>query len=176
MNNKLKDVNDAYELLKKLDAPPRLIRHAYLVGEAADLLIEKLDNIGIKLDANFVRLGVALHDVGKIIHLDELISKGNKHEADGESLLIANGVEPHLARCCRSHAQWQAMDCLLEELLIALADKLWKGKREVELEKEIIDRLSKLTSKDYWQLFIELDNHFETIASTGEERLVRSQM
>ena len=176
MNNKLKDVNDAYELLKKLDAPPRLIRHAYLVSEAADLLIEKLDNIGIKLDTNFVRLGTALHDVGKIIHLDELISKGNKHEADGESLLIANGIEPNLARCCRSHAQWQAMDCSLEELLIALADKLWKGKREVELEKEIIDRLSKLTSKDYWQLFIELDNHFETIASTGEERLVRSQI
>ncbi len=89
MNNKLKDVNDAYELLKKLNAPPRLIRHAPTVGEAANLLIEKLDNIGMKFDTNFIRLGVTLHDVGKIIHLGELISKGSKHEADGESLLIA---------------------------------------------------------------------------------------
>ncbi|MBW4601884.1 MAG: hypothetical protein KME29_20485 [Calothrix sp. FI2-JRJ7] len=66
------------------------------------------------------------------------------------------------------------MECSLEELLVALSDKLWKGKREAKLEEEVINRLSKLTGQDYWHLFIDLDNHFEMIASGGEERLVRS--
>ncbi len=170
----LENVNDAYELLKKLGASPKLIRHVYLVGEAADLLLNKIEQLGIKVDANFVRLGVALHDAGKIIYVEELTSKGNKHEAEGESLLIKNGVEPRLAKCCSSHAAWEFMDCSLEELLVALSDKLGCGKREAKLEKEVIDRLSKLTGEDYWRLYIELDNYFEIIASGGEERLARS--
>jgi hypothetical protein len=68
----------------------------------------------------------------------------------------------------------EVMECSLEELLIALSDKLWKGKREAKLEEQVINRLSKLTGKDYWRLFIELDNYFEIIASNGEERLARS--
>lgn len=170
----LESVNDAYELLKQLGASPKLIRHVRLVGEAADLLLYKIEQIGIKVDARFVRLGVALHDAGKIIYVEELTNKGNKHEAEGESLLIKSGVEPSLARCCLSHAQWEVMECSLEELLVALSDKLWKGKREAKLEEEVINRLSKLIGKDYWRLFIELDNHFEMIASSGEERLAKS--
>ena len=66
------------------------------------------------------------------------------------------------------------MECSIEELIIALADKLWKGKREVDLETAVIERISKLTNQDFWQLFIELDSCFENIASEGEERLARS--
>ncbi|BAZ15270.1 hypothetical protein NIES4071_71420 [Calothrix sp. NIES-4071] len=44
------------------------------------------------------------------------------------------------------------MECSLEELLVALSDKLGCGKREGNLEKEVIDRLSKLAAKDYWHL------------------------
>jgi hypothetical protein len=42
----------------KLGAAPQLIRHVRLVGEAADLLLSKIEQIGIKVDANFVRSGV----------------------------------------------------------------------------------------------------------------------
>lgn len=66
------------------------------------------------------------------------------------------------------------MECSLEELIVALADKLWKGKREIDLEKIVIERISKLINRDFWELFIELDSHFEIIASLGEERLARS--
>ena len=66
------------------------------------------------------------------------------------------------------------MECSLEELLVAASDKLWKGKREADLEKEIIERLSKLVNQDYWELFIEMDSYFEIIAANGEERLSRS--
>ncbi|RUT09579.1 hypothetical protein DSM106972_000730 [Dulcicalothrix desertica PCC 7102] len=72
----LKSLNDAYELLQQLGASPKLICHVRLVGEAADLLLYKIEQIGIKVDANFVRLGVALHDAGKIIYTEELTNKG----------------------------------------------------------------------------------------------------
>ena len=168
------NVEQAYEFLKQLDAPPRLILHVRLVGEAADLLIQKLNQMNVDFDEKFIRLGVALHDTGKIIHCQELVSPGNQHEADGEKLLISKGVNSKIARCCVSHAKWKSMECSLEELIIALADKLWKGKREVDLEKAVIERISKLMNQDFWELFIELDFHFENIASQGEERLARS--
>jgi len=125
---------------------------------------------------SFFRLGVALHDSGKILHPQELRAKGNNHESDGESLLIANGVNPNLARCCRSHGQWQTMECSLEELLVALADTVWKGKRNPQLEDLVIKRLAKQCNKDYWEFFVEMDSYFETIASDGDSRLLRSQV
>ena len=174
MTAQFKDVEEAYGFLKQLNAPSRLIRHVALVGEATDLLIQKLNQMNIDFDEKFVRLGVAFHDAGKIIHPQEFVSQGNQHEVDGEKLLISKGVNPRLARCCLSHARWEMMECSFEELIIALADKLWKGKREVNLEKAVIERISKLTNQDFWQLFIELDSCFENIASQGEERLARS--
>jgi CRISPR/Cas system-associated endonuclease Cas3-HD len=38
------------------------------VGEAADLLIQKFNQMNLDFDDKFVRLGVAFHDAGKIIH------------------------------------------------------------------------------------------------------------
>lgn len=49
-----------------------------------------------------------------------------------------------------------------------------KCKREIDLEKAVIKRTSNLINQDFWELFIELDSHFENIASQGEERLARS--
>ncbi|MGD1914180.1 MAG: HD domain-containing protein [Rivularia sp. (in: cyanobacteria)] len=174
MSVQFKNVEEAFEFLKQLGAPSRLIRHVSLVGEAADLLIQKFNQMNVDFDEKFVRLGVIFHDTGKIIHPQEFIYQGNQHEADGEKLLISKGVNPQLARCCLSHARWKTMECSIEELIIALADKLWKGKREVDLETAVIERISKLTNQDFWQLFIELDSCFENIASEGEERLARS--
>lgn len=178
MNNQLRNletVNDAYQLLRELGATQKLLLHVMLVAEAAELLIDKLDLLKIKFDRHFVRLGVALHDSGKIIHPRELIAKGNNHENDGEQLLIANGVDRTLARCCRSHAQWQTMECSLEELLIALSDKLGQGKRSDRLENLVITRLAAECNKEYWDLFLELDSCFEKIASDGHSRLLRSK-
>lgn len=179
MNNKTKSfqsVYDDYQFLEELKAPPKLILHVKLVGESAELIISKLRELGVHLDESLVRLGVAFHDVGKMLHPEELITKGNNHEAAGEALLFMHGVDPKLARCCRSHAQWQIMECSLEELCIALADTLWKGKRISQLEELFIKALAKLRSKDYWDLFIEMDSSFETIALEGDSRLSRSQV
>jgi hypothetical protein len=176
MSLDLNTVNDAYGMLQRLGASYRLICHVKLVGEAADVLIAKLQQLQVPVDDRFVRLGVAFHDTGKILHPEELSAKGTHHEAAGERLLIANGVDPNLARCCRSHGQWQTMDCSFEELLVALADNLWKGKRNAPLEDEVIQRIVTFGQKDYWEIFMEMDACFEAIAAEGHSRLLRSQM
>jgi hypothetical protein len=168
-------VKSAYQLLADLGASARLIVHVKLVGEAAELLIAELDCLAINLDKDFIRLGVAFHDAGKILHPVELTTTGNRHEADGESLLVKHGVDPVLARCCRSHAQWQHMACSIEELLVALADTLWKGKRNSQLEELVIQRLADRSLHDYWELFIHMDDLFDRIAGDGHLRLLKSQ-
>jgi hypothetical protein len=113
-------------------------------------------------------------DVGKILHPSELVEKGNRHESAGEILLLERCVDPKIARCCRSHGQWQQMECSLEELVIALADNLWKGKRNNELEHRVITKIANMLDRDYWEMFIALDNGFEEVAATGASRLARS--
>ncbi len=120
-------------------------------------------------------MGVVLHDAGKTVHQDELSRPGAEHEPTGERLLLEHGVPPKLARVCRSHAQWASIDASLEELVIALADKLWKGVRVPVLEELVIDRAAAVADRDKWDLFIPLDAAFETIATGGDERLARSR-
>jgi HD domain len=169
-------VDDAYIFLQELGASSVLITHVKLVAEASELLIAKLRSLDIGFDVSFVRLGVAFHDAGKILHPQELQFQGNNHESAGEQLLLANGIDAKLARCCRSHSQWQTMECTLEELLVALADTLWKGKRIRDLENLVVQRLLRQRSIDYWALFMEMDACFEKIAEDGYSRLLRSQV
>lgn len=168
------EVGEAWQLLKRLVAPPRLLHHAELVSEAAQLLLAGL-GVRAQVDARFVQAGTVLHDVGKIQFPEELNAKGAAHESAGEALLLSHRVEPDLARVCRSHAQWAALEVSLEELLIALADKLWKGVRKSELEGRVIDGIAARSGVDRWELFVELDSLFERIAAGGDDRLARSR-
>lgn len=164
------------QLLVEPGAPVRLQKHAELVGEAADALLEGLARCGVPLRVDYVRVGVVLHDVGKAIHRDELDAPGAAHEAAGERLLLARGASPEVARVCRSHARWNEFGETLEELVIALSDKLWKGARVRELEELVVDRAASAMQQDRWGLYIVLDALFEDIASGAESRLSRSQI
>jgi hypothetical protein len=152
-----------------------LVTHAELVGEAGEALIRELQRMGVRFDLDLVRLGVALHDAGKILHPEELDRPGSEHEPDGERLLLEHGVDPKVARCCMSHARWQTMECSLEELLVALSDKLWKGARIPELEGRVTEAVAARLGKGAWDVFVELDTCFEEIASGGNDRLTRSR-
>jgi HD superfamily phosphodiesterase len=152
------------------------VSHTQLVSEAAELLIGKLDTLGVAIDAEFIRIAVVLHDVGKIVHPAELDRPGTEHEPAGEQLLLSKGINSKLARCCLSHARWASMACSLEELVIALADTLWKAKRLAALETAVVKAVSERAKQDYWDLFIDLYTCFEDIAAGGAERLVRSQL
>jgi hypothetical protein len=67
------------------------------------------------------------------------------------------------------------MDCSLEELLVALADKLWKGARHEKLERRVIEGVAGKFGKGVWDVFVELDTGFEEIAAGGAARLERSR-
>jgi hypothetical protein len=165
---------EAFELLEKLGTPEHIKNHVVLVGEVADLLIDALRDLGIELDNEFIRTGVVIHDVGKIVHINELTGPGSEHEPEGEKILIHNGVSEKLARVCMTHARWETMECSFEELIIALSDKLWKGQRVDSLELDVVDKAAKILKKERWDIFPELDLKFEEISSSGYERLQRS--
>ncbi len=87
---------------------------------------------------------------------------------------MKHGISPKIARICISHGQWHSMNCSFEELAVALADKLWKGKRVEKLEHKVIERISLLLKKDQWDIFTDLDSCFEKVAAGGIERLNKS--
>lgn len=168
-------VEEARRLLTELGAPARLLRHVELVGEAADALLEELSDLGVELNTDLVRAGVVLHDVGKIIHPSELDAPGANHEPDGEALLLSRGVTPKLARICQTHARWDAMEVELEDLVVALADKLWKGVRKRPLEERVVQGVALRLGRDRWEVYIALDEKFEQVAAEGDDRLARSR-
>jgi hypothetical protein len=171
----LRDRTDAYRLLRELGAPRRLLLHVELVGEAAERLMQAYAELGVDFDASIIELGVAVHDAGKIKYPEELNGPGSMHEPAGEALLLANGVQPEVARCCVSHAKWQDADVSFEERSVALADKLWKGKREEALELCVIDEVASRLRVDRWTVFAQLDSVFEEVAAGGMDRLERSR-
>jgi len=157
-----------------MGASGHLIKHVSLVGEVADILLKKCEEMHVPIDSEFVKIGVVIHDVGKVIHLHEMSTSGSDHEPTGEKLLLKKGISKRIARCCLSHSRWQEMECTLEELIIALSDNLWKGKRIESLELQVIDHIAKIMSKDRWDIFSDLDSQFEAIANEGDDRLSRS--
>ncbi|VFQ45972.1 hd domain [Desulfoluna butyratoxydans] len=165
---------DAFELLKTMGAPGHLITHAKLVGEAANALLTTFEKLNVPVDSEFVQTAVVIHDIGKIVHPQEMSTPGSNHEPQGEKMLLDQGVSPKLARCCLSHGRWHKMECSLEELTLALADTLWKGKRIDALELKVIDLIAGHLHKDRWDVFPQLDSLFERIANEGDSRLRRS--
>lgn len=167
---------DALALLALLGAPAHLVRHHELVVEAAELLIRELRrSFPVRFDAQRVLVGAALHDAGKIRHPSEMSVPGNAHEREGEAMLLAHGVAPNVARFCWTHGAWTTSELTLEDLLVAAADKLWRGKREPELEQRLVEALSNSSGLPAWEAFSRADELFSQVAAQGDERLDRSR-
>lgn len=165
----------AIELYARFDPSARLLAHAILVTDVADLIIEALQEHAphMALRAELARDAAALHDYGKLIHRNELSEAGHQHEQTGYELLLAQGVEEELARAAKSHSSADGAGLALEELIVALADKLWKGKRSPELEMRLAQHTQ--NEADPWQILIRLDDLFERIADDAPQRLLWHQ-
>ncbi len=175
MTRALTSAADALALLQELGAPSRLVRQHSLVVEAAEMLLAGLRaELPGSVDTTTVLIGAALHDVGKMKHPSEMNEPGNAHELEGEALLLAAGVAPHLARFSRTHARWAEANVTLEDLLVSAADKLWRGKREPELEQLLVQALASASGKQAWDVFAQVDSVFEEVAALGDDRLARS--
>jgi hypothetical protein len=165
---------EARSLCQNLLAPPRLIAHLRLVHDVAASLIAFLESrfpeVGI--DRAAVLFGAATHDLGKVLHPNELTEPGRIHEEDGPPLLERRGVPRALARFARTHGSWEREDDLpLEDLLVALADTAWKGKRTPALEARVVTRIAEHVGVEEWRVFTVLDEHLDEVTSRGDERL-----
>jgi hypothetical protein len=166
---------DALRLLASLGASSWLVRHHELVVEAAQLLCERIARaFSLQFDRRLVLLGAALHDAGKIVHPAEMREPGIAHEAAGERLLLDRGVAADVSRFCVTHAAWNDERCTFEDLLVALADKLWKGKRDEDLELALSDHIAAHAGGERWSVMSRVDAICEEIAASGTERLARS--
>ncbi|MGW7522086.1 HD domain-containing protein [Streptomyces sp. NPDC054783] len=163
----------AAALLAAVDAPPRLVAHLRAVHDVAADLVTWVQQHGPKLefDADAVLFGAATHDIGKAVHTAELSGPGAEHEEAGRKLLLARGVPDRLARFAGTHASWTAPGIGVEDLLVSLADKIWKNKRVPELEDLVVARLAGIDGRAAWQWFMELDEALTALGEGADRRL-----
>lgn len=160
-------------LLAAVGAPARLAAHLRAVHDVAVQLLDWLPQRypDVPVDRAAVAFGAATHDIGKAIHRHELSGPGSAHEPEGYRLLLAHGVPERLARFARDHARWDRLDATMEDLLVSLADKIWKGRREPTLEQRIIAVIEATTGQPGWEVFLALDEVLEGIADRADARL-----
>ncbi|MDC0288030.1 HD domain-containing protein [Rubripirellula sp.] len=161
------------DLCARLHAPQRLIAHLTLVHDVACQITRRLnsDFPTLKLNASMVQLGAATHDMGKIVHPEELCAAGTQHELAGPAFLTQHGFPADIARCARTHGRWADEELALEELLVALADHVWKGARCERLETRIVELIAEKTGQQTWEVFQAVDELLNTITSNSEARL-----
>ena len=160
-------------LLEAVSAAPRLGAHLRAVYDTAWDLTDALARHcpELEFDRTAVLFGAATHDIGKAVHATELSGPGSAHEHTGYELLLSYGVEEHLARFARTHASWTAPDVAIEDLLVSLADKVWKGRRVTELEDVVIGHLAAAAGRHAWEAFAALDDLLGRIADGADGRL-----
>jgi putative nucleotidyltransferase with HDIG domain len=160
------------ELLIELDAPPRLAAHLRAVHDVAAQIVAWVQQLypRVSIDASAVLAAAALHDIGKVLHPDELFGPGSSHEEGGYRLLRARGLDEHVAAMVRDHGSWPA-DAPLELLPVCLADKVWKDKRQDDLDEHVVDRLANATGETPWSVFAALDEQLTALGSRAGQRL-----
>jgi hypothetical protein len=163
----------AATLLEAVNAPPRLVAHLRAVHDVACQLADWVEHHypTLAFDRTAVEFGAATHDIGKVKHPDELSAPGSMHERTGYALLLNHGVEENLARFARTHADWTADDIGVDDLLVSIADKVWKAKRVADLEQLLTEHLATAGGQELWEVFLALDDVLDRIAADADARL-----
>ena len=162
------------ELLRGLDASPRLLAHLVLVHDVAARLLEALAETWphLPIDAGAVLLGAATHDIGKVRVPEELTGPGTTHAVLGQQLLEEHGFPTEVARYARTHETWaEEPDVTPEDLLVALADYLWRGKRDAALEGAVTSWIADAVSVAPWAVFLDVDDIATDLAQDAPRRL-----
>jgi putative nucleotidyltransferase with HDIG domain len=165
---------EVVEICRAVRASPRLVAHLRLVHDVAGRLIKEIQKAfpQVTLDGDAVLFGAATHDVGKAIYFEELVGPGHKHESKGVELLREHGISEKLARFAYTHANWNDGPGLaIEDLLVAIADNCWKGKRSSKLEEKAVEVISIRAHREAWEVFAELDDILQRLAADADERL-----
>jgi len=160
------------ELLNQVGASPRLVAHLALTHELALCIVQRLAEQwpGLEYDRQAVLFGAATHDIGKTCCPEELTGPGKRHERVGEELLLRAGFRPEDARFARTHGQC-CRESPLEDLLVALADTAWKGKRDNALEDALVERISRASGEEPWRVYLVLDDLIMALGHEADARL-----
>jgi hypothetical protein len=174
---------DIVDLLRAANASPRLAAHLRAVHDVAVRIGAAVAGRWpfLKIDQAAIAFGAGIHDIGKSAHPAELTGPGHAHESAGWRFLIGAGISPASARFTVTHAAWDervitapggtALTIGVDDLLVSLADKVWKGHRITELEDLVMAVV--VTSSDLakWSAFIELDDLLARLADSADARL-----
>jgi hypothetical protein len=165
---------DAIRLCEAVNAPPRLVAHLILVHDVAVRLLRSIREAfpEIEIDEAGVLFGAATHDLGKADLRGELTEPGRAHQERGMAMLIELGVPAERARFASTHGAWRDdREVELEDLLVSLADKLWKGKRKARLEEQVTDKIALLTGRERWRIHSALDEIGRALTVDANARL-----
>ena len=161
------------QLLRDLDAPPRLAAHLRAVHDVAYQIADWMatQHPAVRFDRHAMLFGAATHDIGKTAYVAELSGPGSEHEQAGQQLLLAHGISPRLARFAATHAAWSRPDLEIEDLLVSVADKAWKDKRVPDLEDLVVSRLAQASGRSTWEEFLAFDDLLTSIGHDAGQRL-----
>jgi HD superfamily phosphodiesterase len=155
--------------------PPRLLAHLTIVYEIAKDILAwiKESYPEIRVNQKEVLFGAIIHDIGKVIAIKEIHHSGSTHESVGFELLTNTyGIDPKTARFTYTHSDWFNKDATIEDWIVSLADKVWKGKRIESLEDLIVQQICKQTNREKWEIFINLDEFLQTITRDAHQRIL----
>ncbi|MFW5942311.1 MAG: HD domain-containing protein [Chloroflexota bacterium] len=171
---------DAVAVIEALSVSPHLLAHLVLVHDVATRLVQGIRQRwpDLSFDADAVRFGAAVHDIGKVVHPEEMTGPGSQHHAAGVALLQAHGVSAERARFARTHATWEQEgeigggDIRFEDLLVALADIVWVGGRNQKLEDAVTTHLAASEGSAVWEAYMGLDDILTQLSSQSDLRLI----
>ena len=146
MNKELPSREQAIELLRKNNCPPKVINHCEEVTKLALEIASKLEKKGIKVDLKLVETGALLHDIGR--------SKSHAvdHGVVGGKIAESEGLPEEVARIIKRHVGggitpqeaerfgWPKdvyEPATLEEKIVSYADKLIDNSKRVPIDLEI---------------------------------------
>ncbi len=160
-------------LLKRFNVPIRLYKHLKIVNSTASYIIEelKLEWPILSLNEKEILFGASTHDIGKLVITDELYKKGKEHESEGFKLLKSLGYKDDIARFTITHGNWRGDNLEIEDFIVCLSDKVWKGKRDIELEECIVNKISEMTKIDFWDVSTKLELILEKIVIESDKRI-----
>ncbi|WP_051271636.1 HD domain-containing protein [Shimazuella kribbensis] len=163
-----------HNLITNRKMPARLLTHLTTVHEVAHSILAWMEKTypQISIDREAILFGAITHDIGKIKAKEEINKLGSTHEQLGYELMLEYGITPELARFTYTHSQWMRADTKLEDWIVSLADKVWKGKRVAEIEERIINHIHEITNQQEWEIFLKLDDLLQKITKDAHQRLL----
>ncbi|PJZ23965.1 hypothetical protein CH352_00915 [Leptospira hartskeerlii] len=158
LNEGIKEaLENLYHFQKELGVPERLLKHHEITLSVSIKIVDGLPKeIRAVLNSNVLLSGIFVHDIGKLFFQEELSIEGKYHEVAGRDFLLLIGMPEEIANFCISDEINS-----IEKLIAAIADRIWTGVRDLDLEWDLIQIVSFMTGKEFWETYNQLDPLFE---------------